>query len=316
MVELVVDGRAHARDVHALLVAHGEQQCLGAVDGDILVERGIFVLHFRHIFQSDDVAAQVAVNHRVLHIVDFVEALVDVDGTLVFLVLQASARAGKALSGELLRDGQIADAVLGELVGVEIDGDLRHLHARDTHLAHRGHHAQRVLDDLHVLVELTIGLVLALQGDELRRHVAEIVLHANGHNTTRQARLERCNTMLELRPELVLVLKVLIELHHDNAHAVARVGIGLLLQYFFVAEDVVLQRFGHLLFHLFRRGARKDGGNDALAHRVVGKLVLVDHLQTEDAKHHQAAHQQDDDLPVIEADLLKMSSLLPCHSLT
>lgn len=114
VVELVVDGRAHARDVHALLVAHGEQQCLGAVDGDILVERGIFVLHLRHIFQSDDVAAQVAVNHRVLHIVDFVEALVDVDGTLVFLVLQASARAGKALSGELLRDGQIADAVLGE----------------------------------------------------------------------------------------------------------------------------------------------------------------------------------------------------------
>ncbi len=198
MVELLVDGRTHARDVHALFVAHREQQCLGAVDGDILVERGILIFDFGHVFQTDDVAAQVAVDHGVLNIINLVETLIDVDGTLVFLVLQAAAGAGEAFSGQLLGYGEIADAVVRELVGVEIDGNLRHLHTGDAHLAHRGHHAQRVLDDLHILVELAIGLVLALQRNQLRRHVAEVVLHAHGQYAARQTRLEGLDAMLEL----------------------------------------------------------------------------------------------------------------------
>ena len=315
MVEFGIDGGAHTRDIHALLIAHRQQQRLCAVDSDVFVERGVLQLHRCHILQSDDVAAQVTIDDSVLHVVDFVKTLIYIDGALILLVLQTATGAGKALAGQFLSDGEIADAVVRQLIGVEVDGNLRHLHTADTHLTHRRHHAQRVLDNLHILVELAVGLVLALERDELRRHIAEVILHPHGNDATRQTRLERLDAVFELRPELILILEILVEFDDDDTHAVARIGVRLLFQHLFIGEDIVLERLGHLLLHLFRRGAGEDGSHDALAHRVVGKLILIDHLQAEDAEDYEATNQQNDDLSVVEAKLLKMSSLLSCHSL-
>ena len=82
--------------------------------------------------------------------------------------------------------------------------------------------------------------------------------------------------MLELRPELILVFNVLVELHDDDGHAIARITDGLFLQHLFVGEDVALQRLRDLLLHILRGRARIDGRHDTLANGVVGELILID----------------------------------------
>ena len=137
---------------------------------------------------------------------------------------------------------------MGQLVVVEIYGYLRHLHSDNAHLSDTRYESERVLNGLHIVVELTVGLVLALKGDKLGAYITEIVLHLNGKDADRQMGcLESLNAMLELRPELVVVLKVLIELDDNDAHSVTRVGIGLFLEYFLVGEYIVLERFRYFL---------------------------------------------------------------------
>lgn len=81
-------------------------------------------------------------------------------------------------------------------------------------------------------------------------------------------------------------------------------------QHLLVCEDIVLQRFCHLLLHFLRGRTRIDGGNNALADGIVRELILVDVHESEDAESHKARHQQYDYLPVVEAYFLKRSFFL------
>lgn len=111
-----------------------------------------------------------------------------------------------------------------QLVVVEIDGYLRHLHTHYTHLSNAGNHSQRVLNGLHIVVKFAVGLVLTFQGYEFRAYITEIVLYSQRYDPSRQiGGFESLHAMLELRPELVIVLKILVELHHYDAHAGTRV---------------------------------------------------------------------------------------------
>ena len=180
MFELLVDRRSHRGDVRTLLVGHGEQQRLRAVHSDVLGQVGVFKLHRCHIFEPHDLSARIRVDDRVLHIVGRVQALIDMNRTAIDPVAHIAACAREAFTCQLLRHGDIRDAVFGQARGIEIDVDLRVLFTREAHLTHGGNHAERVLHDHHIAPQLTVSLVLTLQRDQLRGDVAEVVLHLHG----------------------------------------------------------------------------------------------------------------------------------------
>ena len=288
-----------------LLALHTEDEALLAVVGDEGLGLGVFALHGGDVPEADDVAAGIGVDHRVLHIVNLVERVVHVDGRLVAVVLEASGSGDEALGLELMCDEQIADAVVGELVAVDVDADLVLLQTEDAHLAHTGNHAQGVDELVHVVVELAIGLILRFHREQQRRGVAEVVVDLNGQHALGQRVLEALHAVFELRPEGVLVRQLVVELHADDGDAVLGEADGLLLLHFLVGENVFLQRLGHLLLHILHRDARIDGDDEALTDGEIGEFVLVDVCQAVDAHRHKAAHEQDDDLPVVHRPLLQ-----------
>ena len=306
MLELLVDRRSHRRDIRALLVGHGEQQRLCTVHSDILCQVGVFNLHRCYIFQAHSLSAWIRIDHGIFYIVDGVQTLIDMDRTAIEPVAHIAPRTREAFTCQFLRHSNIRDAILRQARGIEVDVDLRVLLSCETHLSYRGYHAERILHDHHIAPQLTVGLVLTLQRDKLRRNVAEVVLHAHGkHAYWKTGTLEGLHTMFELRPELILVLDVLIEFHNDDGHTVARIAHGLLLQHLFIREDVTLQGLRHLLLHFLRGCSRIDRSHDTLAHGVIGELILIDIHQSINAECHKARHQQNDDLPVIQAYLLE-----------
>ena len=70
-------------------------------------------------------------------------------------------------------------------------------------------------------MQFPVSLVLTLHGDEQGRCIAKIVHNLYGHDIGRQLRLERCHSVFELAPELILVVQVVIQFHLDKGHTVA-----------------------------------------------------------------------------------------------
>ena len=208
----------------------------------------------------------------------------------------------------------IVETILGKAVIVQVDGYLLVLHPAHRHATHAGDAAQTILQEFHIVIQLTIRLVLTLQGDEQGGGVAEVVHHLHGQHILRQLRLELGYPVLELAPESVLVLEVVVQLHLDVDNAVAALREGFLLPDLLVGEDVFLQGLGHLLHHLLYRVARRHGHHDALADGEVGKLVLTHLGQAVDAEGHEAGHAQDDDLPVVHGRFHEVA--LPFHKAT
>ena len=140
VLQLFVDRCSHARHVLPLLDLHTEQETLDTVIGDIRRFLGILTLHGGNILQSDGVAISIGIDHGILHVVDLVQRVIHVDGRLIAFILQASGSGHKALAGQYLSDGHIADAVVRQLVRVQIDADLVLLHAVHSHLTYAGNH--------------------------------------------------------------------------------------------------------------------------------------------------------------------------------
>ena len=98
--------------------------------------------------------------------------------------------------------------------------------------------------------------------------------------------LEVLHAVLELRPELILVHQVVVQLHLNDTESVFRIGDGLLLLDFSIRKDVLLQWLGHLFLHLLSRYTWIDGNNDTLTDDNIGELILVDVCQAIDAQSH------------------------------
>ena len=94
------------------------------------------------------------------------------------------------------------------------------LQSEDAHLTHALNHAQRVDEGVHIVVQFAVGLILRLHGQQQGRGVAEVIVHLNGQHTIGQLGFEALHAVLELRPELILVRQVVIQLYLNNTEAV------------------------------------------------------------------------------------------------
>ena len=98
--------------------------------------------------------------------------------------------------------------------------------------------------------------------------------------------------MLELAPESVLVLHVVVEFEEDDEHAVLALRVCLLLVHLLVAEDEVLQWLCHTLLHLFGSGAGINSHAGSLTNRELRHLLLRHQNQSHNAEKHEHTHEQ------------------------
>ena len=124
-----------------------------------------------------------------------------------------------------------------------------------------------------------------------------------GDYSCRQRGLERLQTVLELAPECVAVLHVVVEFEKDYQHAVLALRVGLLLVHLLVSEDEVLQRFRHTLFHLCRCGSGIDSHACSLAHRELRHLLLRHDGESGHAQYYEHAYEEHHDVVVAHGRL-------------
>ena len=104
--------------------------------------------------------------------------------------------------------------------------------------------------------------------------------------------------MLDFRPDLVLVVDVILQLDHDVAHAVLRGGGGLRPLDLLVGHQELLERAGQLLLDLFAGGARIEAHDYTLADGVLRKLLFRNVDKPEDAEQEEAPDEQEGDAEV------------------
>ena len=218
--QFLVDLSTHLRHILSLLDLHREEQTLRAVAGDEGTLLRILVLHGRHILQSHIVAFAVRIDQRILHLVDLVQGMIHVDGRFVVVILHTTSRRHKTLASQHLGNRQVTDAVVRQLVAVDIDTDLVVLQSEHAHLTHALDHTQRVDEGVHIVIQFAVGLILRLHRQQQGGGVAEVIVHHDGQHTTGQLRLEALHAVLELRPELILVVQVVVQFHLNDTHAV------------------------------------------------------------------------------------------------
>ena len=190
------------------------------------------------------------------------------------------------------------------------------MHAAHAHASHAGYAAQPFLQAVHVVVQFAVGLVVAFHRYEQRRGVSEVIHHPKCEHARRQFRLEHRHTVLELAPELVLVIQIVVKLHLDIHDSVARLRYGLILAHLLVSEYIVLQRFGNLFHHLVGRQSRCDCNYHSLTYGEVGKFVLPHARQAIYAQCYQAAHHQNYYLMIMHGPFHHAPFLLFCFHIT
>ena len=140
--QFLVDGLTHTRHILSLLDLHREQDTLRTVVSDVFRHARIFTLYLGHILQSHVVSLAVSINQRVLHVVNLVQGVVNVDGRLVALVLHASCSSHETLFPQLHGNELVANAVVRQFIGVQVDRYLVTLFTEDRHLTHAGYQSQ------------------------------------------------------------------------------------------------------------------------------------------------------------------------------
>ena len=80
--------------------------------------------------------------------------------------------------------------------------------------------AQAVFQRLHVSLQFPVGLVFRFQGDQQGGSIAEIIIRDDGEYARGQLRLEVLQAELDLRPDLVFIVHVVVQLHHHVHHSI------------------------------------------------------------------------------------------------
>ena len=87
-----------------------------------------------------------------------------------------------------------------------------------------------------VMHQFTIGLVHAFHSDEQGGSIAKIIHHLYSQYILGQLRLESGNTVLELAPEFIFVIQLVIELYLNIDNAIAAHGESLIFLHFFSGQ--------------------------------------------------------------------------------
>ncbi len=294
---------SHLHDVVAGAHLYGEQHTLVAVTLDVLVLLWIFACDVGNVLQSDDVALRIGIDNLFCHVALVVVRVVHVDGQAEIARVEASAHRGEALQSQLVEYLKRTCAILGQLVLVQIDAYLLVLQSVCAQVGYGVDVAQLVLQIVNVCVQLTIRLLLALHRYEQGRGLGYVVHGLQGNDARRQRSLEGLQPVLELAPESVLVLHVVVEFEEDDEHAVLALRVCLLLVHLLVAEDEVLQWLCHTLLHLFGSGAGINSHAGSLTNRELRHLLLRHQNQSHNAEKHEHTHEQYHDVVVAHGRL-------------
>ena len=291
-VEHLVDLAPVLHDVVSVAHLHREQHAAVAVVEDVAVGVVVSTLDARHIAYAEHVALGVAPDDLVGNLLLAAQRRGEVDRGL------GAAHGGQPLRGERRREHLLADAVGGQPVVVDVDGYLLRLEAVGAEVRDRLDAAQPVAQLVEVLLQFAVAARVGFERDEQRRGVAKVVVGHERHHAPRQLCLEGVEAVLDFRPDLVLVVDVILQLDHDVAHAVLRGGGGLRPLDLLVGHQELLERAGQLFLDLFAGGARIEAHHYTLADGVLRKLLFRNVDKPEDAEQEEAPDEQEGDAEV------------------
>ena len=194
----------------------------------------IFLDHTSHILQAYHIARRVAVHNLLLHVVQRIERLLHMHRQYILRGLYASARGHESLGKQLAGNQLLVQSIMRETFRIQVDGNLFSPFSTHSESSHTADATQTVLQFIHIVGQFPIRLVLAFHGNQQCRCIAKIIHHLYGKHIRRKLRLEGGYSMLELAPELILVVQFVIQLHLHKDNPVARGREGLLLLYFLV----------------------------------------------------------------------------------
>ena len=151
----------------------------------------------------------------------------DMDGNLLVVVADAATHGRDALGLETREKHLLTDAVGLQPLAVYVKRYLLLLFAKEFDVGNRGNATKAVAEVVAVLFQFTVAALVALNGNEQGRGVAEVVVDYKCQHTAWQLHLEVVQTMLDLAPHLVLVVHFIVQTYHHDTHAILRCGGGL-----------------------------------------------------------------------------------------
>ena len=142
------------------------------------------------------------------------------------------------------------------------------------HIGHGGNLAQAVAEAVAVVLQLAVATLWTLNGDEQGRGVAEIVVGHQRKDSLRQTLLIEGESVLDLAPDLIFVVDVIVQVDEHHRHTILGSGSGLGTLHLGISEKETLQRARHLLLYLFGRGAGEDSDDHPLTDGEGRELIL------------------------------------------
>ena len=215
-----------------------------------------------------------------------------------------SAYRTQALQQQLCLQGRGRESVGCHTRQVERDYDLFALAAEDLQFAHRVNLAQLACEPFGVRLQLRHATLVALQRQQDRCRIAEIVDKYHIRHACRQlGLLEQVQSGAHLCPGLILGCDGVAQ--HDIAvhHPILGGGVCHLPVNLLIRIDERLKRYGHLLLHLLCRCARIDSRHYSLTDSELRKLILAHLRQRPDAECHQHSEHEEDDTVVAQSAL-------------
>ena len=148
-------------DVAAFVHFYRQNDALLPVVLNVFVGMWVFALNGGDVAQADNVAARVAVHNAVGHVVLGVHLRTQVYGARCLSVVHLSAHHRHALCRKVGQERGRIDAVVRQLVAVDVHANLFSLFAAHAQIGQFGDGSQVIFQRVHVFVQLTIAFGLA-----------------------------------------------------------------------------------------------------------------------------------------------------------
>ena len=268
---------------------------------DVAFRRVVFALDGGDVANAHHLSRErVAIDDLVGHLGLAVLRGFDVDERLLMVAHEATRHRGESLRLQRCHECMLADAVGFQSLAVDVEAQLLLVVAIQAHVGHGGNLAQSVAESVAVVLQFAVGALLAFDGDEQGRGVAEVVVGHECQHARRQALLVEGQAVLDFRPHLVFVVHFVVQVDEHHRHAVLRGRRGLRAVHLAISEEVALQRARHLFFHLLARRTGIDGHHHALSDGEWRKLVLRHDPHAIDADAEEDGNEQERNLIVVE----------------
>ena len=282
---------------------------------DVALRRVIFALHTGDVTNAHHLPRErIAVDNLFGHLLLAVLRRLQVDECLLVVAHEAACQRGEPLRLQGCHKRLLTDAERLQALAVDVEAHLLLMVTVEAHVGHRWNLAQSVGETVAIVLQLAVAALLALNGDEQGRGIAEVVVGYQCQHTRGQALLVECQAMLDFRPHLVLVVHLVVEVDEHHRHAILRCRRSLRAVHLAIGEEIAFQRARHLLFHLLTRGTRIDGHHHALTDGERRELVLWHHPHAVDADAEEDGNEQERNLIVVEWPTDPLGIL--CHNFT